>query len=153
PNNTALGFVTYTWDGAQWTEHDNSADASMAALGFPGVAQDATGVPILFGGVTYDSSFKPTYHNDSYRWDGSFWQKLNVTNPPAGRELIQITYDPVRQQTIVYGGIGCGAPTPLDSCPFAYLADTWTWDGNNWSQQNPAQTPGNRAFGLFAFDP
>jgi hypothetical protein len=148
-----FGLATVTWDGTQWTRHENSADTSMAALRFAGVAQDATGAPILFGGVSYDSRLTPTYHNDIYRWDGSFWQKLNVTNPPAARELMQITYDPVRQQTIVYGGIGCGPATPLSSCPLDYLADTWTWDGNNWTQQHPAQTPGKRAFGLLSFNP
>src|SRR5205809_4005683 len=48
------GYATYTWDGTQWTRHENSADPSMLTLNFPAVTQDATGRPIVFGGVSYD---------------------------------------------------------------------------------------------------
>src|SRR5437660_8344174 len=72
---------------------------------------------------------------------------------PNGRFDMQVTSDPVRQQTVLYGGVTCGAPIPGDNCPIVYLSDTWTWDGTTWTQRNPATTPGNRQLGLFAFDP
>jgi hypothetical protein len=143
-----FGAATFTWDGTQWTRHNNTADPEMFTI-FSAVTQDATGRPVYFGGVTNGS----TYHNDIFRWNGTRWNKLEPPVKPPGREIMQATYDPVRRQTIIYGGIGCGTPTPLNSCPQTYLDDTWTWDGTAWTQQHPAQTPGKRAFGLMAFDP
>ena len=125
----------------------------MSGLIFPALTQDSTGRPVLFGGVAYDQSFHAVYHNDIFRWDGTRWSKINVSLAPPGREIMQATYDATRQQTIMYGGIGCGSATPFNSCPQSYLDDTWTWDGNAWTAQTPAQNPGKRAFGLMAFDP
>jgi hypothetical protein len=83
------GTDTFTFDGALWTDHPGSADPAMAALLFPGVTQDSSGAPILFGGVTYANG-NPTYHNDTFRWDGSRWNKLSVTNaPPMTRHVVR----------------------------------------------------------------
>jgi hypothetical protein len=142
-----FGSRTYTWDGTEWTRHDNTADPEMFTV-LSAVTQDATGRPVYFGGVTGAS----TYHNDIFRWDGTRWNKLQPSVKPPGRELMQAVYDEARRQLVIYGGIGCGPATPLNNCPLDYLKDTWTWDGNTWTQQNPAQNPGQRAFGMMAFD-
>ena len=66
-----------------------------------------------------------------------------ATVPPA-RMAAAMTYDAATRTVVLFSGIrGDGSP-PLD--------DTWTWDGCNWMQQNPATSPPGRSFGHVAFD-
>ena len=44
-----------------------------------------------------------------------------------------MAYDPILQRTVLFGG--------QDPSTFANLADTWEWDGTNWSQATPATHP------------
>jgi len=43
-----------------------------------------------------------------------------------------MAYDEARREIVLFGGGGRGQP---------FLQDTWTWDGKNWSQRNPATSP------------
>jgi hypothetical protein len=45
-----------------------------------------------------------------------------------------------------------GAPAIL-SPTTKYLADTWSWNGNNWTAISPGTSPGGRAFFGIASDP
>ncbi len=42
-----------------------------------------------------------------------------------------MAYDPARAQVVLFGGAGSSGN----------LADTWVWDGNNWTQKNPTNSP------------
>jgi hypothetical protein len=55
-----------------------------------------------------------------------------------------LAYDVHRQRTVLFGGYGTGG---------AYLADTWEWDGNDWSQRLPATSPPRRIHAALAYDP
>ncbi|NTV62184.1 MAG: hypothetical protein HGA65_01435 [Oscillochloris sp.] len=47
-----------------------------------------------------------------------------------------MVYDEARGQVVLFGGRGYGGE---------YLNDTWTWDGNSWTQLNPANSPTARS--------
>ena len=53
-----------------------------------------------------------------------------------------MVYDSVRQQVILFGGRS--GTTSLN--------DTWIWDGVDWTQKFPANSPSPRIQGFFAFD-
>lgn len=143
---TVADVITYTWDGAEWTAHPNTADPGMVALQFPVVTHDVTGRPILFGGTTYDAQFNATDHNDTFRWDGVQWSKIDSATKPPGRELMQAAFDS-SGQALLFGG----ATNP--SSGITYLADTWTWDASTWTQHTPPSAPSARGFGVMAYDP
>ena len=62
--------------------------------------------------------------------------------PPA-RTGAAMAYDAATESVVMFGGQADGGA----------LADTWTWDGSNWTQQHPATSPSARAGALMAYDP
>jgi hypothetical protein len=53
-----------------------------------------------------------------------------------------MAYDAARAQVVLFGG-GVGA---------SVYADTWVWDGNNWTQEYPANSPPARSGHALAYD-
>jgi len=54
-----------------------------------------------------------------------------------------IAYDSTRHVIVLFGGSGPGGP----------LGDTWTFDGNVWTQQHPAASPSQRLGAMLVDDP
>src|SRR5438552_12415430 len=55
-----------------------------------------------------------------------------------------MAYDGVRGRAVLFSGVGVnGGGNP---------ADTWEWDGSNWSQRSPATSPAARTGHAMAFD-
>jgi hypothetical protein len=53
-------------------------------------------------------------------------------------------YDPALRQTVLFGGFSStGVP----------LNDTWTYDGRNWTPQEPSTSPQPRIWAVMAYDP
>jgi hypothetical protein len=50
-----------------------------------------------------------------------------------------LAYDPEASKVVLFSGVG--AP-----------ADTWTWDGTNWTEQHPAQSPPARQGAALAYE-
>jgi hypothetical protein len=48
---------------------------------------------------------------------------------------------------VLFGGIA--SPTTSEQS----LDDTWTWNGSNWTEQQPANVPPPRAYSIMAYDP
>lgn len=98
---------------------------------------------ISFGG--FDANF--SLHDQMFEWDGASWNVLPVENAPPSRAYAASAYDRQRQQLVLFGGYGVsstGALTPL--------SDTWIWDGQEWKQATPTNTPPARLFSSMAFD-
>src|SRR5205823_5336034 len=73
--------------------------------------------------------------------------KLAQRTEPIRRTGAQIADDPVHHKVVLFGGFYCQGA----SCLVA--DDTWTWNGNGWTQQRPATSPPGRYLGSMAFDP
>lgn len=145
--SVGLGATRALEDG-DWKE----VASEGPAYAYPTISQDSTGSPIMFGGIWFGQSGAAAFPRKTYRWDGSGWVELSPATSPPGRELAQMGYDPARQQVVLYGGIGCGAPTPLVACPNTYLNDTWTWDGATWTKRTTTTLPPRLAFGALVGD-
>lgn len=135
---TALTGDTWTWNGASWSLA--SATGPSPRYG-AALAQDpAGGGVILFGG---DTTIGPNgLVGDTWRWDGASWSLLSPATSPPARGFHTLTFDPVRNVVVLFGG-------QIDSATFN---DTWEWDGADWTQAFPAHAPPPRALASMAFD-
>jgi len=72
----------------------------------------------------------------------SSWMLLSPATFPAPRSYVAMTYDPVSQKTVLFGGYdGRG-----------YLKDTWTFDGSVWTRVKTPTAPPARANAQMAYD-
>lgn len=132
---------TWVWNGATWSS--KTPETGPPALFGHAMAYDsAHGQVVLFGG---QSSFTSLPLNDTWVWDGSSWtQKTPQTRPPA-RFGYAMAFDSARGQVILFGGhhrLGYSDD----------LNDTWVWDGVNWSQKSPQNSPPARSSHAMAYD-
>jgi hypothetical protein len=140
---------TWAWNGVNWTQmHPVTSPSPRNGAS---LAYDATtGQVILFGG----SSTKPVNGEyilgDTWIWDGRNWTQMHPSVSPPARAAAGMTYDAATQQVILFGGGGAGPRTNSPLPPS--LDDTWTWDGSNWTQQQPAVVPPARQSPNIAYD-
>lgn len=75
------------------------------------------------------------------------WSPVLLGASPPARYDAQLTYDPVRKVSVLFGGqnITNGEETPL--------ADTWQWDGATWTELAPTTYPPKRFNHGMALDP
>lgn len=67
------------------------------------------------------------------------WEDMRFATPaPPARSNHALTYDTVRGVTLLFGG--------------GDRNDTWTWDGDEWTQHFPANSPEPRSGHVLAFD-
>lgn len=135
--NTPSG-ETWEWDGDVWTRR--LVPGPPPRVGH-GMAYDSLrGRVVLYGG---GSRLSPSggVLSDTWEWDGARWSLVSTTGP-GPRYLAGFAYDPIRQQTILQGGI----------TNIAVTEDTWAWDGVAWSLRLSGGI-GPRFGHSMAFDP
>lgn len=59
---------------------------------------------------------------DLWAWDGKSWTQLSANGPPSRGGQPGLTYDPVRDRFVLFGG--------------GNLSGTWEWDGRRWTQMS-----------------
>jgi hypothetical protein len=133
---------TWIWDGATstWTEAviSNPPPKATGAMLF---SDPVSGRAMMFGG--YNANYPVPVLNGTWRWNGSYWQKLNPSTVPYPKAWATATLDPIRKNVVLTGGTG----------DTIRADNTWTWDGSNWTMQAPAtQVPAYIGEGS-AFDP
>ncbi|MGD0281882.1 MAG: BACON domain-containing carbohydrate-binding protein [Dissulfurispiraceae bacterium] len=137
---------TWEWDGTNWSK--KSSPTAPPPRDGTAMAYDAARKEVvLFGGSqnVYSGSQqnKPAFFNDTWTWDGTQWQEKVTTTAPSARMGARIEYDPDIGQVVLIGGYG--AKDMSATYPYTYVFDyreeTWTWDGSNWTQQFPDQSP------------
>jgi Galactose oxidase, central domain len=74
-------------------------------------------------------------------------QQFPATNPQFGY-YSATAYDTMHGQVVLFGGIDSSIFTATP----AYSNQTWTWDGANWTQQSPANSPPARCCFGMAYD-
>lgn len=94
---------THTWNGAAWTDRTPTLSPIARSRHLMMYDRDERRV-LLFGGGTETSS-SATRWNDLWAWDGK-WTNLGFAgNAPAARESLMGTFDPVRHQVVIFGGL------------------------------------------------
>jgi len=67
------------------------------------------------------------------RWTGTDWQQLDPSVKPWARAAATVSNDPAHGNVVLFGGLASVNPW-----------NTWTWDGNNWTELSLALQPPNR---------
>jgi hypothetical protein len=106
-------------------------------------------VAVLFGGTTsWSETTGWKSVADTWEWDGADWTEMRPAQHPSPRYAAGLAYDPARQVSVLFGGMGAD-----ESNQPVFYADTWEWDGRDWSQIQPAHSPPPRQSPLTFFDP
>ncbi len=133
--------ATWAWNGTTWAQL--APATSPPARSQASIAADSVaGTDVLFGGLSATGSAL----GDTWSWDGGNWTALLPTDSPPARIGAAATFDAARGVVVLFGGQS-DAPTNTE------LADTWTWDGTDWSAQTPPTSPPARSDAAFGFDP
>ena len=133
---------TWLWDGSSWTlAHPQFSPPPRFGVS---MAYDSThGQVVLFGGNNVSTNL-----GDTWIWDGANWKEITPRNSPPARSYHEMVYDSAHDQIVLFGG-GISNNAQLNA---GVLNDTWLWDGSNWTQAMPANSPPARnRFGM-AFD-
>lgn len=77
-------------------------------------------------------------------WDGTSWTELSPAHSPPDRYNGSLAWDPIRRELVLFGGIGGSTSNEL--------ADTWTWDGTDWTERTTNIGPPGRQYGGLAWD-
>jgi hypothetical protein len=147
-------IVLYSADGSTWAlDLDAEAWQRMApsvtppARGWGAMAYDAEADRIvLFGGIgAGDVHLADTW---AYDVDTDTWSRVETGTTPARRTYAAMTYDPVGQRLLLFGGANGAweAETVLD--------DQWSFDleAAAWTELTPASRPPARGWHAMAFD-
>ena len=128
---------TWLWDGrtSTWTQAA-PANAPKAVTG-PMVFTDLDGRADLFGG--FDGNL---YQDVMWRWTGSNWRQVRLSMLPYARSSAAVGVNYVTKQIVMFGGLG-------DVNPY----NTWTYDGQSWTMESPANQPPLVYASSTTFDP
>ena len=123
---------TWAWDGVAWHRAASSGPAPTYSAS---LAYDAGHrVYVLFGGHTAKGESDQTW-----TWDGVRWKLMSPAHKPGARRTAAMAYDPTHQVVVLYGGL------VADRGEGAAGADTWTWDGTDWTEAGVGSgAPGHR---------
>src|SRR5262249_27604009 len=104
---------------------------------------DATrGELVMFGGTTTAAEL-----HDTWTFDGTAWTEKHPAHVPPARHAPAMVYDPSRARTVLFGGMAGG------TVGATYYADTWTWDGSDWTSVSPSASPPPRAGSAATWEP
>ncbi|MHB8290075.1 MAG: sialidase family protein [Acidimicrobiales bacterium] len=139
---------TWSWNGTTWTEqHPAQSPPSRRSAS---MAYDAaTRQVVLFGGIdlceVHQRRGCGANHPSTWTWNGDTWTQQHPTQSPPSRIDAQMAYDAAAHQVVLFGGFRVGGS-------LGELDDTWTWNGANWTQQHPAQSPPSLGGASMAYD-
>ena len=95
---------------------------------------------LIFGGE--DTDFEPL--GDTWRYDGTAWTQLQPAHSPSPRRgAVAAAFD----GTIVLFG---GDTLPPSYGDWLSVDETWVWDGTDWTEEHPAESPDARSFAAMA---
>tara|TARA_R110002096_G_scaffold121528_15_gene263166 strand:- start:1047 stop:2435 length:1389 start_codon:yes stop_codon:yes gene_type:complete len=96
---------------------------------------------LMYGGLQSG----PTANlNETWLHNGIDWTQLAPATTPPARWGHRMIYDSRRARIVTFGGRSPGTTTTA--------SDTWEWDGTDWLQMTPTNSPGARAFYSMAYD-
>jgi len=130
---------TWIWDGRGW--HEEFVDVAPLPRVGPAMTYDIVRErALLYGGVG------GTGLSDLWEWDGDSWTEVAPDDPdapsPGNRVFSAMHYDPVRNETILFGGNNGAVNDDA----------TWAWNGAEWQQRFPATSPPARRAHSMTFD-
>jgi hypothetical protein len=106
-------------------------------------------VAVLFGGTSsWMQSTGWESINDTWEWDGNDWIQLHPEHSPSPRYAAGMAFDEKRGVTVLFGGVGAN-----ESYQPIVDGETWEWNGQDWQQVLPSQSPQPRQAHAMFYDP
>jgi len=130
--------ATWTFDGATWSQV--AAPLAPAGRWFSPLAYDVVRQRIVLSGGETQAALR----NDTWEFDGSTWLQRFPVHSPSSYGRHGLVYDERRAVTVLFGGLTASAAS--------VVGDTWEWDGVDWTQRFPAQSPPPRRNHGMAYD-
>jgi len=140
-SNSTLTDSTWEFSNGSWTQ------LFPAVLPPPLVDAAMTydtldGYVLLFGGdVPNKNGSGFDLSSETWEFKSGNWSELALKVHPSARDEPAMTYDPVDEAVILFGG----------STPYAAW-DTWEFDRGEWTNLSLAHNPGPRIGGAMTFD-
>ncbi len=135
---------TWTWNGLSWTKMSPTTSPTCCRDSGEMAFDPAIGKAVYFGG---DGSGANSL-GDTWTWDGSNWAQVTSSPSPPARESASMDYDPTLGKIVLFGGVQL-----VNGNVNQVFDDTWTFDGTNWVQLAPSNSPGARDGQAMAWDP
>jgi len=140
-NGSAVMGDTWEWDGRNWTQRKPKTIPTARCC--QAMAYDSgRGRTIMFGGASGAGAAIDLA--DTWEWDGTDWTRINTKNSPKPRRSPMLTHHLTMGKMLLFGGGTGGSGAP-------YFAGTWTYDGKDWTQLTPKNSPTARWGSGFAF--
>jgi len=112
---------TWAWNNAAW---HRAAVVGPSPRYLTALAYDADRRQfVLYGGQTAKGT-----SDETWLWDGKTWRVANPVHKPPARRAAGMAWDPATHAVVLYGGLVADAFEGHES------GDTWTWNGNDWSE-------------------
>lgn len=137
----------WAWNGEWWTVLDDEGPPPGAHFGLAGDAgRDRL---VLQGGLGGSPDEGIRRYGETWEFDGGSWVKVTEGGPGA-RDHHAMVWDPIREVVVLFGG-GRTEPTASGEARDTLLADTWSWDGEQWRRME-VDGPPARATHRMVFD-
>lgn len=126
----------WEYDGEGWTPRVSPGPGTRAhhCLAFDAVRK----VTLLVGGMSRDHQMTPA----TWGWNGTAWHKL-ADSGPGPRTHCRMAFHEPSGEMVLYGGELAGSRAPS--------GDTWVWNGSEWKERKPVNTPGPRILHAMAY--
>ena len=137
PDLGATPILTWEWDGTRWFKLQPAQSPGFRlqySIGYDSWRAKT----ILVGG-------NQTGRAETWEWDGVNWQQRFPTQSPQAVSGAAMAFDPLRGCIVLFGGVDAG-PSRVRR------AETWEWDGVNWTQRILAGSPPARNDHGMAYD-
>ncbi|MDQ6712191.1 MAG: kelch repeat-containing protein [Candidatus Dormibacteraeota bacterium] len=121
---------TWTWNGVAWSHRQGLTVNPSARQGGAMAFDEVNRQVVLFGGLAANGQM-----NDTWVWNGNAWQLQHPGHSPPAREGSSMAFHQAIHSIVLYGGMNQSTPKP------SAINDTWAWNGNDWSQLQPAASP------------
>ncbi len=122
---------TWEWDGSTWIQRavQGPGPLEQHAMAFDA----ARGETVLFGGSIGNGQDQ----DRTWVWNGTTWTERVCQTHPAARVNPRMVYDEVAQVVVLFGGNA--------QFPGIYFGDTWTWNGQCWTQVSDTGPSGRQS--------
>jgi hypothetical protein len=97
---------------------------------------------LMFGGISAERS--APWPSDTWELRADGWARVAASGPPA-RARTALVYDPVRRQTVLFGGVGAPLGERQEQ---RFYDDTWVLDRPGWRRVATDGPPGRYAHGM-----
>jgi Galactose oxidase, central domain len=136
-----------------WTQQYPTSSPSDDLFG-GSMAYDAASGQVVFFGSAVKNLDTPdaTAVSQTWTWDGSDWTLQSPVQSPPPLLQASMAYDAATGTVVLFGGDDEETDGPLLDDP-SPAGQTWTWNGSNWTQQTPADSPSPRLEASMSYDP